>query len=917
MTRLRLRLHLPTVVGRMRTDPGPLLLMAVVVALTTALTSAVIPLMATASDRGLADAVRRAGDRAALVATFDRPVDDFEPRTRDPKAVSEVRAAALDARLQLSKSVSVAVLPGIADVTTTPLQLVDAGPGRYLTLAYLEGPDGSPRVRYTSGGPPRASVGHTRAGIELPENGPPWPVQVAVSRASAEALGLRTGDRLALVDQVGRPVAGRVSGIFVPRAPDDPIWRTTPQLLHPARDPAAAPHTAAAAALVSAAALPDLRLAVPPTDLTQHITADPRPDAVRWATSVALVRALVSLKASPEVASGSVSWDTTLDRVLEDGRAQVAAARAQAGVLLVALLWCALLVLWQAADLVVRRRSRSVVLTRERGGALLEIGSELFVEVALWVVAGGVVGLVATRLAVGRLGLAWWVAVPLLAAVAAAVTGAVVATRSTDPKRIPANRTARRLTARASRLRRAVLLGAVVAIAVLSFVALRQRGVADGLGGGGGATAASAPMWWAVAGALLVVAGMPSLAGLLLDSTRRTTGGVAFFVAARLRDSGARALPILVVTVTVAQLTFALALTSTEQQGQAAGALLSVGGDAEVTVAPGTSATDVARQVSAAQGVTAAVAGRVDDELRASARQTVVPVRLVAVPAGAYEHLLAVSALPDAPALAGLSGHHGDAVPALLLGGPPGLADGLSVPGEGGRSVPLTVVGTAPRVQDTVDPVVVVDADTFARAGGVVTPTTVWAVGPGAASAVRAFAGTGTVVLYADTLDARRGAALSVALVRLALATAALLLLFVVLAIVLSAAAEAEPRGEALGRLRSLGMRDRQMWNLLAGELSTPVVVGAVAGLLLGIGAAFTMFGRLALERITGQERPPTVSVTPWIFAGVAFLLIPLVVITHLEWRRLRTMDLGALLRGGTPGLRDRRTRRVDRSTSR
>ena len=257
------------------------------------------------------------------------------------------------------------------------------------------------------------------------------------------------------------------------------------------------------------------------------------------------------------MASGSVSWDTTLDRVLDDGRAQVAAARAQAGVLLVALLWCALLVLWQAADLVVRRRSRSVVLTRERGGALLEIGSELFVEVALWVVAGGVVGLVATRLAIGRLGWAWWVAVPLLAAVAAAVTGAVVASRSTDPRRIPANRTARRVAARASRLRRAVLLGAVVAVAVLSFVALRQRGVADGSGGGGGATAASAPMWWAVAGALLVVAAMPRLAGLLLDSTRRTTGGVAFFVAARLRDSGARALPLLVVTVTVAQLTFA------------------------------------------------------------------------------------------------------------------------------------------------------------------------------------------------------------------------------------------------------------------------------------------------------------------------------------------------------------------------
>ena len=33
----RPRLHVPSIVGRMRTDPGPLVLMAVVVALTTSL----------------------------------------------------------------------------------------------------------------------------------------------------------------------------------------------------------------------------------------------------------------------------------------------------------------------------------------------------------------------------------------------------------------------------------------------------------------------------------------------------------------------------------------------------------------------------------------------------------------------------------------------------------------------------------------------------------------------------------------------------------------------------------------------------------------------------------------------------------------------------------------------------------------
>ncbi len=895
------RPHLPSVLGRTRADPGPWLLMGLVVALTTALTSAATPLMSRTSDRALAEAVRQAGGQGAVVATFARAQDDFGPRTRDPRAAVEVRAAVAGAQYLLPKPVAEVVESGITSVTTPPLQLTDAGPGRYLTLAYLDEPRGAPRVAYTAGGPPRATVTGARAKTELAADAAPWPVQVAVSQATASALGLRTGDPIEAEDDKGRPIVARVSGVFTAIDPSDRVWQTTPQLLHPARGVSAGHRTAAAAALVSAAALPDLLLAVPSTDLTEGIVATPRPDALRWADSGELVRALVALKASPELGGGTVSWDTTLDRVLTDGRAQVSAARGQADVLLTALLICALLVLCQAADLLVRRRAHSVVLTRERGGTLVQIAAELFLEAVSGAAIGAVLGLAVTWSAVGEPGWGRWVLLPLLAALAAAVSGAVLASRSTDPRRTPANRAARRAAARGRRLLRVLLWLAVVAGAALTFVALRQRGVVGVSGGRGGPAAASAPTWWAMAGALLVIAALPALTRPLVDLTRRTSGAVAFFVAARVRETGTRALPLLVVMVTVAQLTFALALTSTERGGQVAGALSSVGGDARATVAPGASATDLARQVTAADGVRAAVAARVEDGVQATARTTADSVRLVVVDAAAYAHLLAVSALPASPQLDRL-GRSDTAVPALLLGGPPDLSDDLTVPGLKGQAVPLTVVGTAPRVQDSVDPVVVVDAVEYARAGGLATPNTVWAVGPGAAAALREAVGrAGTTVDSADVLTARRTAPLAAGLVDLAGASAVLLLLLAVLGVAMGAAREAEPRAESMGRLRSLGLRDRQLWGLLAGELMAPVLVGAVAGLLLGLSAARTMFGRLSLERITNQVAPPSLSIPSWALLSGPVLVLTVLVLTHVEWTRLRRVVLAELLRGGAP----------------
>lgn len=236
-------------------------------------------------------------------------------------------------------------------------------------------------------------------------------------------------------------------------------------------------------------------------------------------------------------------------------------------------------------------------------------------------------------------------------------------------------------------------------------------------------------------------------------------------------------------------------------------------------------------------------------------------------------------------------------MPALLLGGDPELRDGLVVRWDE-SNVPLAVVGTAPRLGASTDPVVVVDAGAFADAGAGTDPDTVWAVGPAAAAAVAALAPeSGSVVRYDDVLDARRHAPLASALVRLAVASSALLLLFAVLGVVLAAAGEAPARAEAVGRLRALGLRDREQRRVLAGEVLAPVVVAALAGLSLGVGCAYATFGSLSLELITGQSGVPHVVVPWWTPLTGLVLVVTALAVVAVEWRRLRRRVLAQLLR--------------------
>ena len=409
--RAPVRLHRATITGRLRTEPGLLLVIGLVVALAAGLTAAVAPLSERTADRAIAATVRDAGPRGAVVATMPSESDDFDGKSRDPLSLVKFRQDTEYAEFTLPARLKAVVSPGTASLTTPALHLLD-GPGRYLRLAFLDTPQGPPVVTYTAGGPPQASVGADQLNDPVKPGPEPWRVQVALSEAAAGALGLAPGDVLTAEDAQHRQVAIQVSGVFVATSPDDEAWQVTPELLHPVQGVTEGVQRASVAALVSPEALPDLRLAVPLDDLTHRVIFNPRPERLRWRSSSELRQDVVALQSSAGLARGKIAWDSLLDRVLTDGRDQVAAARGQAQVLLLGLLASALLVLALAAQLLVRRRAGSVALARERGAALSDIGAELLVESVLVAVAGTAAGLLVTWLLVGDA--AWRWALPVL-----------------------------------------------------------------------------------------------------------------------------------------------------------------------------------------------------------------------------------------------------------------------------------------------------------------------------------------------------------------------------------------------------------------------------------------------------------------------------------------------------------------------
>jgi putative ABC transport system permease protein len=216
-------------------------------------------------------------------------------------------------------------------------------------------------------------------------------------------------------------------------------------------------------------------------------------------------------------------------------------------------------------------------------------------------------------------------------------------------------------------------------------------------------------------------------------------------------------------------------------------------------------------------------------------------------------------------------------------------------------SITVTVVGGAPALgEDDHEPVMLVDGARLAAAGGVAVPNTVWANGPRAGTVLTKEAGpSADVTLRSDVLHDRQSAPLAAGLQHLAEVSVAVLLLWGLLSVLLGAATSAPARGETLARLRTLGLRPAEARRVATGELLPPVLLGAVAGVLLGVLLAHAVLGRLALRLITGQTADPTL-VLPWVIVvPVLILLVAVLAVVRVEASLSRRERLGEVLRAG------------------
>ncbi|MFG1651432.1 FtsX-like permease family protein [Micromonospora sp. NPDC049275] len=904
--------HWPSVRGRARTDAGPLLLTAAVIAAVALLAGAAPALLRAAADNAVQDTVRRAGqDSNVLVhAEWERDDGPTGGRVRAPRLADDVDTFRSRASHALGPDLDATLLPPVAVVDGPILHITDGNAPRTFQFTYLADDLGGPAVTWVAGSAP----GATRPDeyVETPYGGPPWPVQVGLSEADAAALHLGPGDRIPLSDGRGRDKDVRVSGIYRPGDSADPAWRLAPSLLSPLPGVDGV-GTTRYGGLLSRESLPDARLAVDQDQLRRTVHFTPEPDALTWDTTAALASQVVKLKAasgSSGERNESLKWESQLDTALRDARSRISAVLTQAAVLLAGVLTATVLVLLLAADLLVRRRAPALIAARQRGAALPDVGAELLIESAVVSLSAAALGLALAGAAAPGVSWTWAVPVLLAGAVAGPAFGTLAAARASRDRRQPANPAARRWIRVTGQLRRAAVETAVLIAAVAAFGALHQRGLlpvaSDGETGelaGDLILPISALALGTLVGALVLLRLLPLGARFALRQALRSRRPLAVFGAARAATTAGRTLPLLILVSSTALASFALVLGATVTRGMADGAWSTVGADARLDVSAdaATATPALAERIAAAPGVGQVVVARVTDSARVFSESTPLAPRLVIVDAGAFQRLLATTPLPDAPALARLTAPGPGDVPALVRSSDGELRTGtrLQLLRDDGPAIHLAAVGTAPSVGGAGD-VVIVDAAALADAGLPAVPNTVWVTGPGAARAVSNSDVAADVVLRADVLRAQRMAPLTKGLLRLAWTAAAVLLALGLLGLALAAAAGASERWQTLTRLRTLGLRPRDARWVAAGELLPPAVVAAVCGPLLGALLARLLLGPLALRLLTGQATDPG-PVLPWWLLGLlsVALLAAAATVVPVESALRRRDRLSEVLRAG------------------
>jgi putative ABC transport system permease protein len=855
-----------------RRDLAPLVVGLLVVAASAFLAAAVPQTLADVATTVVQDAVATSG-RSTDVVVDVRLDSGYGPSAETAAASDWVGSrveAGMPAELRgvLAPPVTALVGPELKAGT------IGGRPGR-IRFIYVSSAAG-PALDWVEGRAPAAAEGEVDPSGD--DNLPP--VEVALSQQAAELIGVHAGSPLTVQSLQGEPLDVRLSGVYRPADPGDDAWHVAPTLLKPQLvDGSAA--VAAVGLMVSAESLPAAQLISFPTEMNRTFTyraVASKLDAGRAEALATQARALAAGRATFDIAGGQPAVYTNFDAVIGEALARVAAASAQASVLLFGVLASAVLVELLIAGLLVERRAAVLLQWRARGASLPVVAVANLAEAGMVTAVGGGLGVVAAALlADGAPPLAW--VLPMLAAAVVPQPMLAVRAAAGSTRPVPAAN-GRRPPVSAAKVRRvaAEVMAAMVAVAALT--TLVARGVTASAGSvWSDVVVLAAPVLVALVVALGLVRSQSRASALARSLAARTSGAVPLLAAARMRGE---AFSVAALVVACAMAAIATTVSGTVRSGQVEAAWDAVGAEAAVST-------------NEASGLPAAVERLDGDAGLALATAAVIPgaqllgpgidrpVTVVAVDAEAFGRLLAAatSAGGSSPAeavaaLALIATPNQAAVP-VLVAGLPNSAAGIVRWGD--ERVDVQALGTVPtlppQLRLTGQPTVLADRVLLGRAlGHEVAASHAWVVGPLAVPRLEeALAGADALVTTREGwLAAQVDAPLPHALGWLFTGAWVVATALAALAVILMAASGARQRTRAAAQLRVVGMRGAAARRVAWLEAALPAVLASAVGVAVGMGLSGLLVVALDLKSVTGGRHAPHL-VTAWSALGLPVAL--------------------------------------------
>lgn len=599
----------------------------------------------------------------------------------------------------------------------------------------------------------------------------------------------------------------------------------------------------------------------------------------------------------------TLRFSTSLDRTLDDYLARAQPANTLFALLAAGPLGVALAVLVLGVRLLLGRRREALALLAARGASPTRLRLGLAADTAAVSVPAAALGLIAALLLTpGVDALALPIALAAICALAPPLICVAAAGRLGPRDDLRGERSARRRWGW-------VLEALVIGLAALGVAALFQRGLAaPGAGLGVDPLLVVTPVLLALAACVLVLRLYPLPLSWLARALRRRRGPVAYLGAAgALRSRAGGLWPVFAVVVGVSIAVFSASVLSTERAGIESGALARVGADLSVT-ASGTFTDAQVAQLREVPGVAASAVVEWAGGLRIQAGSQggdlsgylVDPAELARVQTGIPEAARVSSALAQSdPARTG----------AVIGGFDPAIpVTSAILTADTSVHLGVTEFDFVPGVYIWDGQWAIIDRTTLPAHTGVTgTPQTVLiALAPGAdADAVHrqvaAIAGDGATIGDARQEQAAlRSAPLVSGIETIALLSIALSALMCVGALLLALVIGAAARTRLVATLRTIGYTSRQTAALLGWELGPILIVGLVAGILVGLALPAIVLAPIDLSGFTGGPIAPAVVIDPGLIALAAGgFALSTVAVTLVALAVARRRSPAAVLRVG------------------